>query len=58
MPTAAYETKVPTAICTDLDAILDSMELSLSTWLISSLSPGNRKGCPSARCVAAMSPDC
>ncbi|MFC3326109.1 hypothetical protein [Mesorhizobium cantuariense] len=43
MPTAAYQTEVPTAICTDLDTIFVSMELSRSAWLITSLSPGNRK---------------
>ena len=40
MQVAANRTKAPTAIQTDLRAIFVSLELSRSTWLITSLSPG------------------
>ena len=34
--------QAPTAIRTDLGAIFVSLELSRSTWLVTSLSPGSR----------------
>jgi len=37
------QSETPTAIRTDLGAIFVSLELSRSTWLITSLSPGNRE---------------
>ena len=40
MQTAADRPEAPTAIRTDLGAIFVSLELSRSTWLITSLSPG------------------
>ena len=40
MPVAADRPEAPTAIRTDLGAIFVSLELSRSTWLITSLSPG------------------
>jgi transposase len=40
MQVAADRTDAPTAIQTDLPAIFVSLELSRSTWLITSLSPG------------------
>jgi transposase len=40
MQVAADRPQVPTAIRTDLGAIFVSLELSRSTWLITSLSPG------------------
>ena len=40
MQVAADRTDASTAIQTDLPAILVSLELSRSTWLITSLSPG------------------
>jgi transposase len=40
MQTVADRPEVPTAIRTDLGAIFVSLELSRSTWLITSLSPG------------------
>ena len=40
MQVAANRTKAPTAVQTDLRAIFVSLELSRSTWLITSLSPG------------------
>ena len=39
-PWAADRTDAPTSIQTDLPAIFASLELSRSTWLITSLSPG------------------
>ena len=42
MQTAAELPEAPTAIRTDLGAIFVSLELSRSTWLITSLSPGGR----------------
>ena len=39
MQTKLTETEAPTAICTDLGAIFVSLELSRSTWLITSPSP-------------------
>lgn len=41
MPVVADRPEAPTAIRTDLGAIFISMELSRSSWLITSLSPGN-----------------
>lgn len=41
MPVIADRPEVPTAIRTDLGAIFISLELSRSSWLITSLSPGN-----------------
>jgi transposase len=41
MQTVADRPQVPTAIRTDLGAIFVSLELSRSTWLITSLSPGS-----------------
>jgi transposase len=41
MPIAADRAAEPTAIRTDLGAIFVSMELSRSSWLITSVSPGN-----------------
>src|SRR3954470_21308321 len=40
MQTAADRPEAPTAIRTDLGAVFVSMELSRSSWLITSLSPG------------------
>ena len=40
MQTVGYPTQGPTAIRTNLGAIFVSLELSRSTWLITSLSPG------------------
>jgi transposase len=40
MQVAADRAEAPTAIQTDLRAIFVSLELSRSTWLITSLSPG------------------
>ena len=40
MQTVANRPEAPTAIRTDLGAIFVSLELSRSTWLITSLSPG------------------
>ncbi|MER9682657.1 IS110 family transposase [Mesorhizobium sp. M0184] len=40
MPVAATRSEVPAAIRTDLGAIFVSLELSLSKWWITSLSPG------------------
>ncbi len=40
MQTVADRAEAPTAIRTDLGAIFVSLELSRSTWLITSLSPG------------------
>jgi transposase len=37
----ADRTEEPTAIRTDLGAIFVSLELSRSSWLVTSLSPGN-----------------
>ena len=37
----ADRSEAPTAIRTDLGAIFVSLELSRSTWLITSLSPGS-----------------
>jgi transposase len=41
MPVIADRTEEPTAIRTDFGAIFVSLELSRSSWLITSLSPGN-----------------
>src|SRR3984957_11948567 len=41
MQTVADRPEAPTAISTDLGAIFFSLELSRSTWLITSLSPGS-----------------
>jgi transposase len=43
MPIASDRPEVPTAIHTDLGAIFVSLELSRSTWLVTSLSPGGRE---------------
>ena len=43
MPKAVDQSAVPAAIRVDLAAIFVSMELSKSTWLITSLSPGSDK---------------
>ena len=43
MPIASDRLEVPTAIHTDLGAIFVSLELSRSTWLVTSLSPGGRE---------------
>ncbi len=43
MPVVAAELEVPVAVRTDLCAIFVSLELSRSTWLITSLSPGGRE---------------
>ena len=40
MQTVADQPEAPTAIRTDLGAIFVSLELSRSTWLVTSLSPG------------------
>jgi len=42
MPITAHRPEASTAIRTDLGAIFVSLELSRSTWLITSLSPGSR----------------
>lgn len=41
METAPVQSKTQTAVRTDLGAIFVSLELSRSTWLVTSLSPGN-----------------
>ena len=41
MPVVADRPEAPTSVRTDLGAIFISMELSRSSWLITSLSPGN-----------------
>ena len=41
MPVVADLPEAPTSVRTDLGAIFISMELSRSSWLITSLSPGN-----------------
>lgn len=41
MRTTSVQSETPTAVRTDLGAIFVSLELSRSTWLITSLSPGN-----------------
>ncbi|WP_263623141.1 IS110 family transposase (plasmid) [Rhizobium sp. T1473] len=41
MEATSVQSKTPTAVRTDLRAIFVSLELSRSTWLITSLSPGN-----------------
>ena len=46
-----------TAIHTQLGAIFVSLELSRSSWLITSLSPGGGKRCQSIRFAAVISPD-
>jgi transposase len=43
MPVVAAELEVPVSVRTDLCAIFVSLELSRSTWLITSLAPGGRK---------------
>jgi len=43
MPIASDRPEVSTAIHTDLGAIFVSLELSRSTWLVTSLSPGGRE---------------
>src|SRR5271166_622083 len=43
MQAIANQPQAPTAIRTDLGAIFVSLELSRSTWLITSLSPGGEK---------------
>ncbi|MBR0800733.1 IS110 family transposase [Bradyrhizobium jicamae] len=43
MPVAADHTEVSAAIRTDLGAIFVSLELSRSTWLVTSLSPGGKE---------------
>ena len=48
----------PTAIRTDLGAIFISLELSRSTWLITSLSPGGGEKMSKHTVRAAMSLDC
>ena len=58
MQTGAHHPKAPTAIRHDLGAIFISLELSRSTWLITSRSPGGGEKCRSIRRAAAMSPDC
>ena len=45
-----------TAIHTDLGAIFVSLELSRSSWLITSLSPGGGKRCQSILFPAVISP--
>ena len=56
MQTVADQSEAPTSIRTDLGAIFVSLELSRSTWLITSLSPaGGERRCRSTRCVVAMS---
>ena len=57
MQTVADRPEAPTAIRTDLGAIFVSLELSRSTWLITSLSPGGGEGYRSEWCVVAMWPD-
>jgi hypothetical protein len=49
--------QAPTAVRTDLGAIFVSLELSRSTWLITSLSPGGGERCRSIQFAAAMSLD-
>ena len=43
MPIASDRPEAPTAIRIDLGAIFVSLELSRSTWLVTSLSPGGRE---------------
>jgi transposase len=45
-----------TAIHTQLGAIFVSLELSRSSWLITSLSPGGGERCQSILFLAAISP--
>ena len=53
--TTADRTDASTTIQTDLPAFFASLELSRSTWLITSLSPGaRRKECRSIRFGPAM----
>ena len=58
MQTEADRPEAPTAMCNHLGAIFVSLELSRSTWLITSLSPGGGEKCRRSRCAAVMSPDC
>ena len=52
----ADRSEAPTAIRTDLGAIFVSLELSRSTWLITSLPPGSGEKMSKHLCVAAISP--
>ena len=58
MQTVADRPEAPTAIRHDLGAIFISLELSRSTWLITSLSPGGGEKMSKHSVRAAMSPDC
>ena len=57
MQTVADRPEAPTAIRTDLGAIFVSLELSRSTWLMTSLSPGGGEKMSKQWCVVAMWPD-
>ena len=48
----------PTAIRTNLGAIFVSLEVSRSTWLITSLSPGGAGKCRSTACPLGTSLRC
>ena len=48
----------PTAIRSDVGAIFVSLELSRSTWLITSLSPGSGENVGSMACTLGISPRC
>ena len=58
MQIVAARPQAPTAIRTDLAAIFVSVELSRSTWLITSLSPGIGEKMSKHSVAAAMSPAC
>ena len=56
MNVVADKSEPLTAIHTDLGAIFVSLELSRSSWLITSLSPGGGERCQSILYPAAISP--
>jgi transposase len=56
MQTVADRPETPNAIRTDLGAIFVSLELSRSTWLITSLSPDGGEKMSKLAVQAAMSP--
>ena len=58
MQTAADHPEAPTAIRHDLGAIFISLELSRSTWLITSLSPGGGEKMSKHSVRGGNSPDC
>jgi transposase len=54
MNVTADQPEPPTAIRTDLGAIFVSLELSRSSWLITSLSPGGGRGASGAGTAPAL----